>query len=714
MTVSTTTFYVVCVGNGATTSFNFDFIADSAADIIVTYTDANGVETVLNSNQYTLYINPTPIGGLWGIGGIVTYPLVGSPIAVGTTLTIERAVPYTQDVSIQNQGAFYPQAVEQALDVLELQIQQVEGSAATVRNVRAPTVDGEINMVLPAKAAREQSFLYFDINGLPTAVAGIPSTTPIGPGSKLFFLSNYASLTLADTAASVANGVLVIDENATLGSNTTLSSKIVQFYGGIITRGSHTLTFLGSVSAGDIAISEPAGTGLVTITVGGIVNAKWLGATGNGSTDDYNAISNAVSTTRNTGQGQSTLYIPSGTYMLGTQLDLSGISVYGASSIETRLKRNATSTDLYTVKLDDSAYGGGASRQTYTNFYIDGNQSGNSHANWGLGLVGNVLNNTFTNIVIESTKTGGMRFVQRLTFIPSVNTFINLQILNNVGVGIDARCGSGNKFINLDIEGVVGQFFNISGTDASVDDLTVDGFYFEDNGDTVLDAVTIANGANHIVFSNGRCQDYGKHDGTAGSGFNISSGTRCVLDGLTITPFAGASATGHRKIIIGASSGANSLCNMNYSIIGASADIEDNTTGTVYSNDSIGQDQVYLTNTGTIANGTTIYISPSNLAGDVTTQGNARAIWIGRSTVEYMYVETVPDPGVGKQYQFTFYKNGNPQGLQATVVHSGGIASDAFSIPMTFADLWSIECISTAGAADILAGQLHLTIGIRK
>lgn len=125
MTVATTTYFVNALGNGATTVFNFNFIADSAATMEVFYVAADLSQTLLSPSQYTLYINPPAVGQLWGVGGTVTYPLSGSPIASGTSLIIQRIVPYLQTVSISNQGAFYPQAVEQALDLLELQIQQL-------------------------------------------------------------------------------------------------------------------------------------------------------------------------------------------------------------------------------------------------------------------------------------------------------------------------------------------------------------------------------------------------------------------------------------------------------------------------------------------------------------------------------------------------------------------------------------------------------------
>ncbi len=125
MTISTTTSSVTYIGNDATTVFTFSFVGASTSDIEVVYTDEDGDETTLNPSVYTLAFNAVSPGALWAVGGSVTYPLSGSPISVGTSITITRDVPYTQTVSIGNQGAFYPQAVEQALDLLDMQIQQL-------------------------------------------------------------------------------------------------------------------------------------------------------------------------------------------------------------------------------------------------------------------------------------------------------------------------------------------------------------------------------------------------------------------------------------------------------------------------------------------------------------------------------------------------------------------------------------------------------------
>jgi hypothetical protein len=168
MTISTTSSKVTFSGNGSTTAWAFPFVGVSSADLLVYVTDFTGVTTLLGPTQYSVVINTPPVGGLWGIGGTVTYPLSGSPLATGNTLTIIRDVPYTQEISIANQGAFYPQAVEQALDKLELELQQIATEAEY--SLKFPLTDPVPPHDLPSAQDRAGGVLGFDTNGQPEIV----------------------------------------------------------------------------------------------------------------------------------------------------------------------------------------------------------------------------------------------------------------------------------------------------------------------------------------------------------------------------------------------------------------------------------------------------------------------------------------------------------------------------------------------------------------
>src|SRR5215468_882292 len=119
MTVSSTSNRVVYAGNGATTVWPFAFKVNQAADLVVVLSDATGSDLTLSSSVYSA----TGFG--LDAGGSVTYPLSGSPLAVGTRLTIYRDVAVTQPIQISNQGAMWPAVIEQALDRLTLIAQRI-------------------------------------------------------------------------------------------------------------------------------------------------------------------------------------------------------------------------------------------------------------------------------------------------------------------------------------------------------------------------------------------------------------------------------------------------------------------------------------------------------------------------------------------------------------------------------------------------------------
>lgn len=159
MSLETLTNKVICLGNGATTVFTYSFIIPTAVDAVVTFTDDEGTETVLTAAQYTITGLDDPNGGT------ITYPLAGSPIATGESLTLQRIVAYTQPTVLTNQGNFYPDVVEASEDYIVMQTQQLAEEVG--RAIRFPAVDPAINSVaeLPAWQARADKIFGFDSSG---------------------------------------------------------------------------------------------------------------------------------------------------------------------------------------------------------------------------------------------------------------------------------------------------------------------------------------------------------------------------------------------------------------------------------------------------------------------------------------------------------------------------------------------------------------------
>jgi hypothetical protein len=104
-------------GNGVTTAFDYGFkIADESHISVILTT--NGVEAIAEPSSYT-------VGGVGNAsGGQVTF---NAAPASGVLVTIILDIPFTQELDLQNQGAYYAEDVESALDLAaqrDLQLQE--------------------------------------------------------------------------------------------------------------------------------------------------------------------------------------------------------------------------------------------------------------------------------------------------------------------------------------------------------------------------------------------------------------------------------------------------------------------------------------------------------------------------------------------------------------------------------------------------------------
>jgi hypothetical protein len=135
MTVSTTTTRTVLIANGAQTVWTFDFYAPSDDVIQLIVVDiASGVGVPISTNFTVLTRTAT--------GGTLRYPNTGPALPTGNKLVILRSIPHTQPTDIINQGGFYPEALEGALDWLEMQIQQDQTDKDRSLKLRPYDVDG--------------------------------------------------------------------------------------------------------------------------------------------------------------------------------------------------------------------------------------------------------------------------------------------------------------------------------------------------------------------------------------------------------------------------------------------------------------------------------------------------------------------------------------------------------------------------------------------
>lgn len=154
MTVSTTANNVVYLGNGATTEFAVPFLILDDSHLVVR-------SRLVSTGEYYATYSGTDYtyDGIGEPAGTLT--LAGTALSADYELVIERIVPYTQELDIVNAGGFYPDTVEEQLDMMVMQTQQL--ADINSRSLTVPV--GETGLELPSSDNREGQFLAFDASG---------------------------------------------------------------------------------------------------------------------------------------------------------------------------------------------------------------------------------------------------------------------------------------------------------------------------------------------------------------------------------------------------------------------------------------------------------------------------------------------------------------------------------------------------------------------
>jgi hypothetical protein len=185
-------------GNGSTTQFDYTFKINDQEHLRVILQE-DGIETDL-----TLGTDYTVSGVGEANGGKVT--LATAPTS-DKKVTILRNVPFTQEVDLENQGAYYAETVEQAFDLSVMRDQELSerlDRAVTIpASSDASALDELVEDILRLSDSADNIDTVAGVAGDVTTVAGIAADVP----------------TVAGIAGGVATVAGIADDVSTVAAN---------------------------------------------------------------------------------------------------------------------------------------------------------------------------------------------------------------------------------------------------------------------------------------------------------------------------------------------------------------------------------------------------------------------------------------------------------------------------------------------------------------
>jgi len=147
------------IGDGTVNTFPFAFKVFATSDLRVTVAQLAGAPATLTLGaDYTVLLNADQDNQPGG--DVRTH----EALADGAQLTITSAVPYHQPLDIQNQGGFYPQAIEDALDRSVILTQQLADALANATASAAPAFASVVTVSTQPPSGGEDGDVWFQVN----------------------------------------------------------------------------------------------------------------------------------------------------------------------------------------------------------------------------------------------------------------------------------------------------------------------------------------------------------------------------------------------------------------------------------------------------------------------------------------------------------------------------------------------------------------------
>lgn len=363
---------------------NINTSAQAAANFEVIYIDPDGVVTTLPSASYTLFLNSPVTGAIWGSGGTLTYPTVGSPIPDGSQLIINRIVPLTQLTSISNQGNFYPQAIEIAIDTLCFEIQEVANRTGQFRGTWATGVGYNIGDIVIDGAAGLNTENYYMC--IVQNTSGTWSTD-LTNGNWVLFI-DIQGINQAVTDAEAAATAAALSAAAASTSATNASSSASAAATSATNASNSASAASSSASTASTQASNAAGSASSAST--SATNASNSASAASGSASSASTSASSASTSASSASTSATNASNSA-------------AAAAASAILAGTALTATSTSSLLIATGSKTF----TTQANKNFFAGQFISAASNANSGNYMHGQVSSYSGTTLIINVTDIGG-------------------------------------------------------------------------------------------------------------------------------------------------------------------------------------------------------------------------------------------------------------------------------------------------------------------
>lgn len=206
------------LANGATTVWSYTFLIPEGEAELAVYDPATFTETIIDPLLYSIAGEDDPAGGT------ITYPLSGTAVASPNEIIIRRRVDETQTFDPSSQNNYDPVTLMNALDRIEMQIQQLRG----VKQLRVPEGDATdpedlVAYILTMIEAGISGGVYQPLDADLTAIAALATTAY---GRAFLALANAAAARTALELVGTTTDNAVIRADGT-GGKTQNSAFIV-------------------------------------------------------------------------------------------------------------------------------------------------------------------------------------------------------------------------------------------------------------------------------------------------------------------------------------------------------------------------------------------------------------------------------------------------------------------------------------------------------